>query len=131
MFGSKVPQEVNTLTGRFVLTIKDERNKNEVWKARFVVQGHKNKYKDQMIYFFARQHTTKLLVGFDAIFGFRIFSTDVTQVYTQSRESLQREIFITSPKELNFGPDQIIKLIKPLYDLTESGDYRGKNFETA
>lgn len=40
-----IPQNSNILNGRFVLTINDERTSKEVWKARFLVQGHKNRMK--------------------------------------------------------------------------------------
>ena len=40
-----MPKNTNNLGGRFVLAIKDEGTKEEVWKACFVVQGYKDKIK--------------------------------------------------------------------------------------
>lgn len=69
-----------------------------------------------------------MLVGIPAIFGFRLFSTDVTQAYIQSAEKLRRDIFINPPKEFNLKPDELLQLLNPLYVLPESGDYWGRTF---
>ena len=61
-----------------------------------------------------------------AIFGFRIFSTDVTQAYLQSSETLKREVFIKPPNEFGLQPNQLLQLLKPLYGLPDSGDYWAK-----
>ena len=67
-----------------------------------------------------------MLVGIASIFGFRLFSSDVIQSYIQSAEELNRDIFLNPPKEFCLRPEQLIKLVKPLYGLTESGDYWGR-----
>lgn len=76
----------------------------------------------------ARQYATKLLVGIASIFGFRLLPTDVTQEYIQSAEELNRQIFINPPKELKLKPDELIKLLKPIYGLAESEDYWDRTF---
>jgi len=111
----EVPDNANILRGRFILAIKDEGTDREIWKARFVVQGHRDKLKKLLVHDIsvARQHSTKILIGIAAIFGFRLFSTDVTQAYLQSAENLKRDIFIDPPEEFNLKPDELIKLLKP------------------
>lgn len=85
------------------------------------------KYKDQLVYniSLARQHTTKLMIRIAAILGFKTFHTYVTKAYAQTQiiETLQREVYIELPKEFKLERDQIIKLIKLLDGITESGDY--------
>ena len=97
---SEVPDDANILGGRFVLAIKDEGTNREIWKARFIVQGHLDGLKNWLVHNISviRQHAIKMLVGIAAIFGFQLFSTDVTQAYLQSAEKLQRYIFIDRQK---------------------------------
>ena len=125
-----VPKDANIIGGRFVLAIKDEGTKKEVWKARFVVQGYRDKLKTSLEHDAptARQYSTRVLVGLAAIFGFRIFSTDVTQAYLQSAESLMRDLYVKPNGEFELGHNQLLKLLKPLYGLADGGDYWGKTF---
>jgi hypothetical protein len=80
--------EFNIMGGRFVLTIKDSGTSKEIYKARYVVQGFRDKKKNSLIHDAStqKQQSTKLLIGLAAIFGLRIFSTGVTQAYLQSAE---------------------------------------------
>lgn len=77
----------------------------------------------------ARKHTTKLLVLSATISGFRIFSTDSRQAYTQTMGTFQTEVFIKPSKQFHFRHDQLSKITKPLYGLTESGDYQRWKFQ--
>lgn len=64
-----------------------------------------------------------MLPGLPAKFGFHIFSTDITQTYPDRVESLQCNIFAKACNEFELGPDTLIKLLKPLYGLAETGVY--------
>lgn len=57
------------------------------------------------------------------------FSTDVAQAYPQRAENLKRDVFINPPKEITLKPAQLIKLLKPLYGLSESSDYWGRTLK--
>lgn len=125
---NEVPSNANILNGRFVLAIKDEGKNKEVWKARYVVEGHRDSMRQSLVHntTVARQQSTKLVVGIAAIFGFNLFSSDITQAYLQNSEKLMRDVYLNPPKKLNLDPGQLLKLLKPLYALSESGDYWGR-----
>lgn len=84
-FSESLPSSANSLGGKFVLTIKGEGTKNGIGKARFVVQGQKDKLKSSLVHNIAvaRQHSTKMLVRIVTIKKVQLFSSDVNQAYIQ------------------------------------------------
>jgi hypothetical protein len=64
-----------------------------------------------------------MLVALAAILGFTIWSEDVTQAFVQSSGQLLRDVFVDPPPEMNLEPDLVLKLHKPLYGLSDAGDY--------
>jgi nucleoside diphosphate kinase len=64
-----------------------------------------------------------VLVGLAAVFGFRLYSTDVQQAYLQSASELMRNVYIRPTGEFELHSKQILKLLRPLYGLTDAGDY--------
>jgi hypothetical protein len=129
---SSIPSKDNVLGGRFVLALKHEGTSREVWKARFVVQGYRDQLKKSLEHDTAtsKQHSHRLLVGLAAIFGFRLFSTDVTQDYLQSSKPLRRDVFIKASPDFGLTESDMIKLIRPLYGLADGGDHWGKSLST-
>lgn len=63
--------------------MKDEGTDNEIWKARFIVQGRCDTMKKSLVHgtSAAGQHTAKTLVGLEAVFRFRVYSNDVMQAF--------------------------------------------------
>lgn len=127
----KVPPDANTWNGRLVLAITYEGTNKEIWKAKFVVQGHS----DSMKHFCSLQHfscrTAKY--GDDCTkccnLWFQTISSVVAQAYLQSPERLMRDVYLNSSKDNNWNPNEFIELQKPLYELLESGDYWGERLE--
>lgn len=107
----------------------DEITRKEIWKSRFILQAHRDKMKKSLVHDIpvARKYAIKIVVGIATTFGFRLFSTDLTQADIQSSEALNRDILINSPKKIESGPEELIKLLKPLYGLDGSSINRGKH----
>lgn len=64
-----LPKEENVLRGRFVLTLKNVGSVEKKAKARFVVQGHKDKEEREMVYNITtlRQSSTRLIISVAAV----------------------------------------------------------------
>lgn len=109
---------------RFVLFINDE-EKNEIWEARFAVREYHDKLKTSLVHHSdkIRQNCVKMQIGVATIFGFRIFSTDVTKAFLRSAGTLMRDISLKPPFDLWLKPNQLLHLLKPLHGLSGSGDY--------
>lgn len=69
-----IESNANVLGGRFVLTITHKNTEREVFKARFVVQGHLDREKELLVHAstLVSQEAIKLLFSLATIFGFRL-----------------------------------------------------------
>ncbi len=71
------------LGGQFVLAIKNKNTGEMYYKARYVVQGHNDREKKRLVNNSTnlRQISVRTITALAAIFGFRIWSHDVSQAY--------------------------------------------------
>ena len=118
-----IDPKANILGGRFVLTVKNKDTDKELYKARFVAQGHRDKEKHMLVHASTnlRQRSIRMIACIAALFGFRIWTQDVTQAYLQS--ATMRDVYIRPTKEFKLDEGQLLKLLMPLYGLSDSGDY--------
>lgn len=118
------------LGGRFVLTIKNVNTYEEVYKARFVVKRHTDIEKNLLVHNNTNlpQSLVRVLVAAAAVFGFWLWSQDALQAYLKSVEKLMRDVYVKPTKESPLNANQLLKLLKPLYGLSSSGDYWHETF---
>lgn len=120
-----VPVATNIRNGRFILSIKGIDTPCPVYKARYVVQGHRDREKHRLVQnsSTARPASVHLLVTIFAMRGYVLRSFDVTKVYLQSNTYLSRAVYVRPPRELTDPDVHLLLLKKELYELSDSGDY--------
>ncbi|OSX76619.1 hypothetical protein BU14_0183s0011 [Porphyra umbilicalis] len=118
-----VPPEASVIGGRFVYTLNHVGAPEEMAKARFVAQGHRDKAKWFVVHNLAtlRQRSTRLLVSTAAIMRWRIFAHDITQAYLQSRDAFSRCLYLRPhPGDrhlFDISETEVLKLDLPPNDL--------------
>jgi hypothetical protein len=98
-----------------------------VLKARFVLGGHTDRDKRHVVHNATnlKQSSIHILLPLASILGFNTWSADIIQAYLQSASNLHRKIFVR-PNILQLDPDQLLQVVKPLYGLSDAGDYWGQ-----
>lgn len=114
-------KKLNRLPSRFVLVIKQKDDGTKVYKARFVISGHRDRWKRSLVYVSGnvRHSSVWTLLALASILGFDVWSTDVKQACLESSIPLLRDVFVKPPSDvIELGPNELLKLLKPLHGLT-------------
>jgi Reverse transcriptase (RNA-dependent DNA polymerase) len=125
---SEVPVDANILRSKWVLVVKTAESDNPIYKARLVIQGHRDPLKGKMVTEAPTLITvsTRLIACLAASYSWTIFSKDITSAFLQS-DKILREIYITLPAEtivfLGTSHENILKLCLPQYGITEAPTY--------
>lgn len=51
----------------------------------------------------------------------KMFSHDITQVYTQIRSNLERDLLFQAPSEMVLPENTVLRVVKPIYGIPEAG----------
>lgn len=76
-----------------------------------------------------RHSSIRMLWALASILGFDIWTTDIRQAYLQSLRPLLRDVFVQPPSDvIELRPDELLKLLMPLYGVSEAGGYWATTF---
>lgn len=120
-----IPSHAHIFKSRFVDRLKNEGTANAFEKSRLVVQAFNDNGKKNIL----TQSPTiqrvsqRLLLCLALYKNFEIFTRDISQAYTQSKNKIMRDIFIHPPIELNLPSNIFLKILLPLYGIPEAGTY--------
>lgn len=107
--------------------IKQPRTPEERCKALLDLQGHKERYKEYIMHTFknskAYRNIRLMMLITESLTYHKIWVKGVTQAYIQGCE-LERDVYIKPDTQFQLPSDTYLKLLKPLYGLSESGDSR-------
>jgi hypothetical protein len=95
-------------------------------KFKLMIQAYNNHDKTLMFtqsLIIQRMSQRIILVLTACIFDYHFYLRNITQAYVQSKISLRREFFIRSFFELDLSEKSILKVIKSLYDVSETKTY--------
>lgn len=117
----------NIVPSMYVFAIKHKESGKDVLRARFVVSGHRDREKNSLVHNSTnlKQSSIRTIIALATILGFDVWSVDVNHAYLQSDSKLRRIIFV-NPEMIELGPNELLQTIRPLYGLSDSGDYRYK-----
>ena len=118
---------------RIIHEIKGKTTKKPYEKSRLVISGHSDRGKEFILTqspTIQRASQRLILALAPSLFvmtkkQFGLWLRDITQAYTQSETELIRQILAYLPKEIAhlYPKGTIMKVIKPLYGVTESGTH--------
>ena len=120
---SDVPHGVKIFNSRFVDEIKNIGTIDAYEKSRLVMQAYNDDDKAEVLTqapTIQRMSQRLILALAASMSHLGLFLRNISQAYVQSIISLARQFFIRPPVELGLKNDSILKIIKPLYEVSEA-----------
>jgi hypothetical protein len=121
-----IPHGIRIFNSRFVDEIKNKGTDRAFEKSRLVVQAYNDEGKTVVL----TQSPTiqrvsqRILLAIAATFPeYGVYLRDITQAYTQSTTTLNRDFYITPPKGIAQWEGFLLKVVKPLYGVPEAGNH--------
>lgn len=123
-----IPEGSRIFNSRFVDELKNIGTAEAFEKSRLVVQAYMDQGKGSVL----TESPTLQRVSQRVILALAamllkpqtgLFLRDITQAYTQATTRLNRVFYIRPPPEIGFPPGTILRVIKPLYGIPESGNH--------
>lgn len=121
-----LPGGANALKSKLILAAKNAGASKERKKARLAAMARKDQMKEHIVNDspILMKRAMRLVLFITSCLGLQLCSRDVKQAYLQSESALLRDICITLPKGYSkLGEECVLKVIKPLCGIAESGDY--------
>jgi hypothetical protein len=118
-----VLRNVRIFNSRFVDEIKHSDIADVYEKSRLMIQAYNDHDKTLVLIQSStiQRMSQRIILVLTAIIKHNLYLRDITQAYVQSKTSLNRQFFIRSPFELDLSKDSILRVVKPLYDVSETG----------
>ena len=118
---SQVSKNSLIIDGRWVCTDKLQSDGTLKPKARFVVRGFKDPYIGEILTDAptCAKYTLRTMMSICAIEQWLPCSIDIKTAFLQGEE-IQRELYITPPKEAGLDKNDIWRLVKPPYGLVDA-----------
>ena len=121
-----VPAGVRIFNSRFVDEIKNKGTSEAFEKSRLVIQAYNDTGKVHVLTqspTIQRASQRVILCLATVLTATDIYLRDITQAYTQSTSNLAREIYARPPPGFDIWINCLLKVIKPLYGIPESGNH--------
>jgi hypothetical protein len=120
-----VLRNVRIFNSRFVDEIKHPDTADAYEKSRLVVQAYNDHDKTLVLIQSPtiQRMSQRIILALAACTmpDCHLYLRDITQAYVQSKTPLNRQFFIRPPPELNLSKDSILRVVKPLYGVPETG----------
>ncbi len=119
-----VLRDVRIFNFRFVDEIKHSGIADAYEKFRLVIQTYNDNDKTLVLIQSStiQRMSQRIILALTAcIPDCHLYLRDITQAYVQSKILLNRQFFIRSPSELDLSKGSILRVVKLLYDVPETG----------
>lgn len=127
-----IPHNAVILPSKFVYAIKNVGTAEEEYKARYAAGGHRDKMKEFMSHYATnlKHRSVRVISSTSANEKLKVWSDDAKQAYIQCDQEGRYIVLILQP-EMNLPKHVLLKLLKMLYGLSESGDSWNRKLKAA